>query len=693
MVVLGALAVGLFGTAVVLARHGPPTGTLALPARNDGDAGTYEVEQTSPDAGSERQRIFATQQTVGLRTDGSRFTTLAVHEAWVFSKNDTLRETWRTSMDDGLTPTTSERLVKRTSFSGLYCEPGLLGCTTVSIAENALYEISSDNSRIEFGLDGGLCGLRNAAQGTTVDLAHPVVFLGDCATPHLKAIQATSLPEHERVIIFSGTNGTRLSQVWLAADLAYPIRVWNGFTNGTGNAYALLDFQSGKPAPPQTMLPPPIPLPVGSGRTPNGPDATGFPVPWPLDDALQRARSLQDSPLNEFLQQHPEAQLAAASFSEATNGHWRQRTWKVEYAATQPWAVAIHLDEPEEGEPAITAPFYSTNPQAATDGDFYLSDQEPRPDLAPFDQLPSKLPAVREAAAAYAALRPSSDSDGDPNAWAFAITCPPPCDGNVSSWVAAGHFRSFTNRVGATERVGVEPNPNQETHILMVATNLGSLAFIDRGNATRSPYDHQPPPMAGSGPEWTMTKRVIGYEWTNPAPLSALGAGLAALVATLLLLANALRHGGVGLFSRIAPDALSTHPTRALLVQAIEDHPGAHAASLAQRLNLASGVLQHHLGKLVAAGQITQLAQGAKTHYFPAHTQTSVATKLAAASNPGAQAILEAVRARPGASVSQLAVATQRTIGTISHHLNRLERAGLIERRRNGRTVGVYPLF
>lgn len=688
---------GLMFVAAAGLATGQPEGPFGTTPRVPGDHGAYRVAHVpnGTGAGVERDRIFAVQDPLRLNAaDGQVYDATAVREAWLVTDRDgDLRESWRISYDDGLEPASAEVLVAHKAWSGLHCTSGLLGCTTVSVYENALYEIETDHSRTVYGQDGGLCGLRNEAQGGKVGLSKPVLFLGDCATPRLRAIRETSLPGHERVVVFAGEADGRVSQVWLADDVAYPLRVWDGLANGTGTAYTLSEVGNGRPSQAGTSSTGPLSMPGSRARTALGPSTDGFTMEWPLATAIEAGRSLQGSQLATFLGENPDAPLAAAAFSEVTNGHWRQRTWRVEYATEPPQGFAIQYGQPEDGEPAATAPFYSRDPSAAVDGDLSVSGHEPRPDLAPAALLPPSLPAVPDVVRLYDQVRPAG-SEWDANAWAFAVTCPPPCAAqeDVDAWVAAGLTRVFSDQVGATQRFGVpELQPVITTHVRMVAARPESLAFIERVDQVRSPYDHTPPQDAETKPEWVLATSAKGEVWTAPGPLLAAGTGLALLVAAVLVLVDALRHGASGLFSRIATSALHEHPVRADLLAAVGASPGVHFSELARRIQVAPGVAQHHLGKLIDAGLVLAVRSGGHTRYFPPGATPQQTVQAQALATAGAAEVLQAVRARPGISVSDLAAATGRTAGTVSHHLDRLVKAGLVERRRQGRSVGVYP--
>lgn len=691
----------VLAAATALAHAGAaPHGSFAAPPRRPGEHGSYAVTAvpaTDTFVGMERHRVFETQAEVpAYAADGQAYTSLPLREAWLVTDRDGgVQERWRVAFDAGSEPASAEVLVGRNAWSGLHCTPGLLGCATVSIAENALYRIDTDHSRTVYGQDGGLCGLRNAAQGSRVDLDDAVRFLGDCATPRLRAIRATTLPGHDRVVVFSGQADGRVSQVWLSADAPYPLRVWHGWANGTGTAYTLTSLERGASPPSAPTQAAALPMPGARPRTPLGASTDGFAMAWPLQDAVEAARALAGSPLASYVGQHPEAEMAAASFSEVTNGHWRQRTWTVQYASSEPRGFHIRLAQSEEGEPAATSPFYSTDPSAAVDGEFTLEAFAADADLAPLAALPAGLPAVADVARIYARVRPSADPAWDPNGWAFSVTCPTPCTSPSEAvvWVAAGRTRVFSDQVGATQRFGVpEVQPTIESHVRMVGASPDALAFIEHVDQVRSPYTDPPRQDPASSQEWVLASAARDYAWDEPGPLLAAGTGIALAIAALVLLADALRHGGAGLFSRIATVALPEHPVRASLIAAVDASPGVHFSELARRLDVAPGVAQHHLAKLTAAGLVRAVRAGGRTRYFPNGVTERQTVQAQAFGTPGAAEVLAAVRKRPGMSVSQLATATGRSAGTISHHLARLQASGLVDRRREGRSVGVYPL-
>lgn len=689
------LAVALLGSSALLARAASdaPRGSFAVPARAPGDQGSYEVAAhgQAPGADLEQGRLFETPDWTAVHAaDGSTYGSLPVRETWLLGDGDDAHEEWRVAYDDGLEPASAEAFVDRDRFSGLRCEGGaLVPCTTVSVGENALYQVSTDHSRRVFGQDGGLCGLRNGAQGQRVGLDEPVRFLGDCATPWLRAIRATSLPGHADVVVFSGKSGGRLTQVWLAADVPYPVRVWDGRADGSATASSLSAFAQVVPDPVAGPPAVPLPMPGDQPRGRLGPSTAGFAMDWPLEAAVDAAA--RQEPLANYLAAHPEAQLAAAEFRESTNGHWREREWLLAFAGDAPKGFAIHLNEPEPGEPAVTAPFYSSDPSAPADGDFFVEAYDVAP--PPLSALPARLPAVADVARIYERIRPSPEAQWDANAWAFAVTCPDPCRGpqDAQAWVAAGHSRLLNDKVGATQRVGVpQARPDLSSHVLLVAAGADALRFVERVDQARGGYEAGGGWDASNDPDWVAASQASGSTWSGPGPLVAAGTGLALLLAAAVLFADALRHGGLGLFSRIAPARLADHPVRARLLEAIAAEPGLHFSGLARRLDLAPGAAQHHLRRLAGAGLVVAAA-GGRTRYFPAGTPPAVQGRAQLLDNPGINKVLAAVQARPGISVSAVAAATGRAVGTVAHHLDRLQQAGLVERRRSGRTVHVYP--
>jgi DNA-binding transcriptional ArsR family regulator len=124
---------------------------------------------------------------------------------------------------------------------------------------------------------------------------------------------------------------------------------------------------------------------------------------------------------------------------------------------------------------------------------------------------------------------------------------------------------------------------------------------------------------------------------------------------------------------------------RAALYEAIDRSPGAYLSAVAEQADVALSTARHHLDVLEDEGLVTTAKVRGKRRYYPDHAPDVELT--AALEDEGTREVLRAL-ARLGASHGGwLADELERDASTISHHLSRLEDAGLVEREREGRAV------
>lgn len=165
---------------------------------------------------------------------------------------------------------------------------------------------------------------------------------------------------------------------------------------------------------------------------------------------------------------------------------------------------------------------------------------------------------------------------------------------------------------------------------------------------------------------------------------------LAAITAALVLLWPKLKVVLHPLYTRISRDEILDNATRRRIVEAVRAEPGIHFRGLKRRLDVGRGILQHHLDKLVQAGYLAEHGAEAYRCYF-AQGQVDrrvmeVADRLRA---DGARAVLDAVRHRPGSSLTEVAEAADVSASTAGYHLDKLAEAGLVHKARNGPSLAV----
>jgi len=180
-----------------------------------------------------------------------------------------------------------------------------------------------------------------------------------------------------------------------------------------------------------------------------------------------------------------------------------------------------------------------------------------------------------------------------------------------------------------------------------------------------------------------------------PAPL-ALAAAAAASLTLLALLANgvgALLARGLlaPLYTRLAKGDVLENDARQQILEAIREQPGIHTSELLRRVPCGNGAMTYHLEVLHRTNHVTRVDAGRYIRWFatgsiPHGEMTRRSTLLAGSS----QALFDLVREEPGLSQRELARRLGLTPSAIHAGLARLERKGLVEKRRFGVATGVY---
>lgn len=142
-------------------------------------------------------------------------------------------------------------------------------------------------------------------------------------------------------------------------------------------------------------------------------------------------------------------------------------------------------------------------------------------------------------------------------------------------------------------------------------------------------------------------------------------------------------------FSRIARDELLEHGRRAALYDMIQQNPGIRLTELSRGLGLAWGTCLHHLRKLRADRLITIQQLGRFKCYFVNGSGLSPDAMRAAVVVHGKtlQGVAAYIREHPQTSLQDLARALGISSPLAAFHVSKLERAGLVLKRRQGRKV------
>ncbi|MHA2111858.1 MAG: winged helix-turn-helix transcriptional regulator [Candidatus Hodarchaeales archaeon] len=140
--------------------------------------------------------------------------------------------------------------------------------------------------------------------------------------------------------------------------------------------------------------------------------------------------------------------------------------------------------------------------------------------------------------------------------------------------------------------------------------------------------------------------------------------------------------------------SLLLHPVRRKIYSILAENPGSYFFDLAKFLELPQGTLNWHLKRLEEDSLIKSIKYAGKRIYYPAGLRSAEAERIYTILRPPtASKIFTFVLNHPGAFQSQIAQGIKPPVhhDTVRYHLTRLEDVGLIETKRSGRTVQIYP--
>lgn len=127
------------------------------------------------------------------------------------------------------------------------------------------------------------------------------------------------------------------------------------------------------------------------------------------------------------------------------------------------------------------------------------------------------------------------------------------------------------------------------------------------------------------------------------------------------------------------------HDTRQSIYDAITADPGINLSLLADTTGTSMSTARHHLKVLQDERLVDTRKQDGRRRYYPVGTDDEALQ--AALQHPMRAAILRVLAQRAPLSNGDLADELDRDPSTTTHHLQRLEDAGLVERTREGRSV------
>lgn len=169
-------------------------------------------------------------------------------------------------------------------------------------------------------------------------------------------------------------------------------------------------------------------------------------------------------------------------------------------------------------------------------------------------------------------------------------------------------------------------------------------------------------------------------------------AGLASLVGLAIQRYGSL--GAIPLFSRIAKDAIFENKVRSDIFELIGANPGVNVSEISRRLDVAWGTATHHLQKLRNERMVSVRMVGHQKCYFPnggTYTPREMEV-MSATKNTTAKRIAEFIAQSGPTPHRDVAAALQLSPALVSFHARKLEEAGVVGRRRDGRRTVFVPL-
>ncbi len=197
----------------------------------------------------------------------------------------------------------------------------------------------------------------------------------------------------------------------------------------------------------------------------------------------------------------------------------------------------------------------------------------------------------------------------------------------------------------------------------------------------------------GDSDDSTDPKKRESFPWSWPGGDQATeaedqGAGMALCSLFMVIIVGVVVFFLIiGFYSKLKKDKMLDHETRQKLVDHLRENPGAHYSAMLKDLDLAHGVLTHHLNML----ETTEII-------FSKQDQQYRRFYLDGMSRDGPlvmgqkKEVLNAVRKNPGSTQANIGRALDMSRMMVSYHVRSLQELGLVERRKHGRENLIFPV-
>ncbi len=145
-----------------------------------------------------------------------------------------------------------------------------------------------------------------------------------------------------------------------------------------------------------------------------------------------------------------------------------------------------------------------------------------------------------------------------------------------------------------------------------------------------------------------------------------------------------------GMYARIEGPELLEHEAREEILHTLKREPGLCFQDIQERVGLAPGTTKWHLDKLERSSFLSSTRDGRHTRFYPRGMDKREVRAVVALRDPSRLMIVRMVERNPGMNQGDIANATGLAQSTVSHHLTRLAEEGIVDKRRDGRSVRYY---
>lgn len=228
----------------------------------------------------------------------------------------------------------------------------------------------------------------------------------------------------------------------------------------------------------------------------------------------------------------------------------------------------------------------------------------------------------------------------------------------------------------------------------LLAPTLGvAIGTAAAGQDGASPLDRdagQTGALEGSGALDGSGARVVATS-TSVVDLSVSGNGQSA-ANWLDTAADAVPGESIvllGAYSRYDDRSALEHPVRAEVNDVVRRMPGLHFAEVVRRVGSPEGTVRYHTRVLERDGHLQTATEWGTLRLYPATTDAEDFELYAALRDDARSRVLRGIARGEPATVTALAEALDRAASTVSHHVTRLDEAGLVDRERTGQSVEI----